>query len=208
VGKGNNTAIVLGAGTSSGMKWGRAEHVVAWGTAKAQRGVLCVEVAAAVAQSLLNVAEKGQQRKGRRTERAALKGEGGRDRRAVRETRAGQKEVVSIASMVATAATAMLEAATQKAEEKEEVEEEEEEEEEEVVVVVVVVVMVVEEEEEEDVPKVAQEKPEVQLPVGWGRSGFRRDQENQEEGVMWGEGEEGEVEMGGAAAETAAQGRE
>ena len=60
----------------------------------------------------------------------------------------------------------------------------------------------------EKVPKVAQELPEVQLPVGWGRSGFRRDQENQEEGVMWGEGEEGEVEMGGAAAETAAQGRE
>ena len=33
----------------------------------------------------------------------------------------------------------------------------------------------------EKVPKVAQELPEVQLPVGWGRSGFRRDQENQEE---------------------------
>ena len=53
-------------------------------------------------QGLLNVAEKGQKRKGRRTERAALKGEGGRDRRAVRETRAGQEDVVSVASMMAT----------------------------------------------------------------------------------------------------------
>ena len=55
------------------------------GTANAQRGVvLCVEVAAAVAQGLLHGAEKEQQRKGRRTERAARKEEGGRDRIAVR----------------------------------------------------------------------------------------------------------------------------
>jgi hypothetical protein len=39
---------------------------VDWGAAKAKRGVLRVEVVVAVTQGLLNVAEKGQQRKGRR----------------------------------------------------------------------------------------------------------------------------------------------
>jgi hypothetical protein len=57
------------------------------GTANAQRGVVLwveVVVVAAVAQGLLNVAEKEQQRKGRRAERAARKEEGGRDRREMR----------------------------------------------------------------------------------------------------------------------------
>ena len=40
-----------------------------WGAAKAKRGVLRVEVVVAVTQGLLNVAEKGQQRKGRRFRR-------------------------------------------------------------------------------------------------------------------------------------------
>ncbi len=40
-----------------------------WGAAKAKRGVLRVEVVVAVTQGLLNVSEKGQQRKGRRFRR-------------------------------------------------------------------------------------------------------------------------------------------
>jgi hypothetical protein len=68
----------------------------------------------------------------------------------------------------------------------------------------------------EKVPKVAQMKPEVK-PVVWGRSGFRRDQENQEEVQTMARMAVAKTHLGRrvrkdleptAAAETAAQGRD